>query len=211
MPEPNKNCPWGEALNCEACIYEKYTKLSEESNVGTYSCAHPTKLRLLLFKDCNRGCPGCCNKDWNIENLPVCDNYRGYDIIMLTGGEPMLKPDVITDTIAKIRKQNTTAKIILYTAYTQPSPEFFAVLPLLDGLTLTLHSKWDVPSFYALDSVLVEKPYADRLSLRLNHFKEVGDILDDTLSCNWQVKKDIEWIENCPLPDGEIFMKLSSK
>ena len=48
------------------------------------------KLRLLLLDDCNRNCPGCCNRDWDLQALPLCQDYTPYRLIMLTGGEPML-------------------------------------------------------------------------------------------------------------------------
>ena len=50
------------------------------------------KLRLLLFEECNRSCPGCCNRDWDLQPLPVCYDLPPYRIILLTGGEPMLYP-----------------------------------------------------------------------------------------------------------------------
>ena len=45
------------------------------------------KLRLVLFEACDRCCPGCCNHDWDLKNLPVCTDYTPYEMIMLTGGQ----------------------------------------------------------------------------------------------------------------------------
>lgn len=42
-----------------------------------------SKLRLLLWEECNRTCAGCCNKDWNLSELPVCFDYSGYDLILI--------------------------------------------------------------------------------------------------------------------------------
>ena len=33
------------------------------------------KLRLLLFEECDRDCPGCCNRDWDLRSLPVCRDF----------------------------------------------------------------------------------------------------------------------------------------
>ncbi len=41
------------------------------------------KLRLLLFEECTRSCPGCCNRDWDLQSLPVCRDYSPYQLIML--------------------------------------------------------------------------------------------------------------------------------
>jgi molybdenum cofactor biosynthesis enzyme MoaA len=73
------------------------------------------KLRLVLFEQCNRRCKGCCNKDWNIKSLPVCTDYTGWDVIMLTGGEPMLMPGLVLLTIGFIRTRNPKAKVYVYT------------------------------------------------------------------------------------------------
>jgi len=45
------------------------------------------------------------------------------------------------------------------------------------------------------------------VSLRLNIFKGIyiPEVVDLSL---WKVKKDMEWISNCPLPEDEVFMKL---
>jgi hypothetical protein len=42
--------------------------------------------------------------------------------------------------------------------------------------------------------------------LRLNVF--IGVDIEGFDTNGWQVKGNIEWIENCPLPVGEVFMKI---
>ena len=58
------------------------------------------KLRLLLFEECDRDGPGCCNRDWDLRSLPVCRDFTPYQVIMLTGGEPMLHPEIIREAVA---------------------------------------------------------------------------------------------------------------
>lgn len=154
------------------------------------------KLRLLLFEECTRNCPGCCNRDWDLQSLPVCRDHSPYQLIMLTGGEPMLHPEIIQAAVADIRSQ-TNAPIYLYTA--QPA-ELDALMPLLDGVTVTLHAPEDIPVFEAFDRTA--RNLAGK-SLRLNVFEEAG-----TLTCRpeWKVKDHMEWIPNCPLPEGEVLM-----
>ena len=67
------------------------------------------KLRLLFTKDCNRNCPGCCNKDWDLDSLPVCTDFTPYDLVMITGGEPMLYPERLLHLIRRIREENPKA------------------------------------------------------------------------------------------------------
>ncbi len=99
------------------------------------------KLRLLLFKDCNRKCEGCCNKEWDLDAIPTCDSYEGYDEIFLTGGEPMLNPKIILETIRNIRKVNKDVKIFLYTAWLENIQVSLYLLSQIDGITVTLHNE----------------------------------------------------------------------
>lgn len=55
---------------------------------------YTNKLCLFLFEECHRNCDGCFNKDRDIKNLPLCNDFKDYDLIMLTDGEPMLHPGV---------------------------------------------------------------------------------------------------------------------
>ena len=160
------------------------------------------KLRLILFDECHRNCVGCCNKDWDIRNLPVCNDFRGFDLIMLTGGEPMLHPNVILQTIEIIRSQ-TKAPIILYTALLEDKVMLGKVLDLIEGITITLHEPEDIGAFMEFDRYYPERT---NKSFRINLFKGV-----EAAECSprWKIKDDIVWIKNSPLPDGERLMRLS--
>lgn len=164
------------------------------------------KLRLLITKKCNKSCKGCCNKEWDLDNLPVVDSYKDYDEIMLTGGEPMLEQADVLETIMNIRKQNTKAKIYIYTA--QPIIPTY-ILKNIDGLTVTLHEEQDVKSFIHLDYILTQGKYKN-LSLRLNIFGNIP-LKPDSFFPLWKIRRNMKWIENCPLPIDEIFMKLKKE
>lgn len=163
---------------------------------------HTNKLRLILFEDCNRNCDGCCNKDWDIKNLPLCNDFRGYDLIMLTGGEPMLRPETIIYAIGQISLQ-TKAPIILYTALLEDKEMLRNILHLVDGITVTLHEPEDIRPFLEFDQYYTGN---DHLSYRLNIFEGVRQV---DYSPRWQVKKDITWIKDCPLPEGEVLMRFN--
>jgi hypothetical protein len=167
-------------------------------------------LRLLLFSECNRNCDGCCNKDWDLDSLPVVNSFHGYDEIILTGGEPMLHPGFVIKTIEKIRKQSK-AKIYVYTAKIDSVLDIYNVVCWADGITVTLHDTNDVKNFIELNNFLL-KMWIDGFiskhtqSFRLNVFEGV-DISGEDLSL-WIVKSNIKWIKNCPLPENEVFMRL---
>lgn len=165
------------------------------------------KLRLLMCNECNRNCNGCCNKGWDLDRLPVCLNFIGYDLIMLTGGEPMLRPNVVKYAIEVIREVNPHAKIIMYTAYRQDPMAVVHMLDRLDGITITLHEQEDLEPFLNLCELIVSTGRKEKFagkSLRLNVFSNVKI---DKMIDGWEVKDNIQWIKNCPLPEGETFMR----
>ena len=164
------------------------------------------KLRLLLFEDCEKNCAGCCNKDWDLSKLPRIEKheYGQYDIVSITGGEPMLNPNKVIETAVDIGL-NSQAAIYLYTAKANPLSFLLGVLFYIDGICFTLHEQTDVPQFLVLNDEL-NYSRLDEKSMRLNIFKGI-DIGKNDIS-KWKVKRDIEWIENCPLPQDEVFMRL---
>jgi hypothetical protein len=162
------------------------------------------KLRLLLTEVCNRRCAGCCNKDWGLETLPVCESYEGFSEFLLTGGEPLLVYELVRDTVAKIREQSRSP-IYLYTGMSKDFMLFEMVLNIVDGITLTLHTKRDVSSFIGLN--LAIKDCCAGKIMRLNVFDGI-DLTGIDLSL-WKVKDHIHWIKDCPLPEGEVFMRIA--
>lgn len=164
------------------------------------------KLRLLLFSECNRLCEGCCNKQFDLDSLPIETDFTNYGLIMLTGGEPMLKPEFVIDAVKRIRKVND-CPIYLYTAKVDKIFDVFKVLDCLDGLTLTLHEVMDLADFYILNQYIMhyKKKYSKK-SFRLNVFKGI-EINKDVFPL-WKIKDNIEWIEDCPLPHNEVFKRL---
>jgi organic radical activating enzyme len=167
------------------------------------------KLRLLLFKECDRSCPGCCNKQWDLNELPIEDDFTKYSKILLTGGEPLLRPFVVKSVILDIRKQ-TNVPIILYTAKSDDIKRFTNILDIVDGITLTLHEQYDVDNFLKLNadisSYYNRHKYKNKM-LRLNVFHNVNvpDLFDFDM---WKIKNNIVWIDDCPLPTNEVFKRL---
>ena len=170
------------------------------------------KLRLLVTPICDRLCPMCCNKKYDLTSLPKVDTFVGYDEILLTGGEPMLDHHLVNRTVSTIRMQNKNVKVYMYTAKTDlPHKLLFTLLLKLDGLTITLHKQEDVPNFidflellYKVYGVIVPR------SLRISVFKHVDISVHKALikMCGWKIKDDLTWQKECPLPKGEVFMRL---
>ena len=169
------------------------------------------KLRLLLTERCNRNCPGCCNKDYDLNKLPIELDFRTleekeYELIMITGGEPLVVPDALYKAVGQIRKR-TTSPIIVYTAKVDDIRITNWILDIVDGLTVTLHNQDDVMSF--LKFAVFMNHYKQPKSLRLNVFEGV-ELPPFKYEKMWQVKRDLVWKEHCPIPDDEVFHQYSS-
>ena len=160
------------------------------------------KLRLVLFEECNRTCPYCVNNDYDVPNLPVCKDLYGYDEYILTGGEPMLKPDLVQVVAKKIRRESN-APIFVYTAKVDNLFHTINVLTHLQGLTLTLHARKDLTPALALQSML--KTLGINKALRIKAPSTIPlDGIDPTF---WEIRHGVQWVKNCPLPPGEVLMQ----
>lgn len=177
------------------------------------------KLRLLVTTDCPNHCPMCCNNSWDFDKLPVVKDFD-YDEVMIIGGEPLL----FTDKVIGLAKAIKTLNPILYPGESVPKIYVYTSMPsiyrlskvmeVVDGIVLTPHSKKDVGKFIKLNTVLLNdlvfivKVGVGKFSLRLNLFKNIKDMLPEDIDLSlWKVK-DIEWIKDCPVPQGEAFRRL---
>lgn len=165
------------------------------------------KLRLLVTKKCNRNCPGCCNKQYDIKNLPVATDFCSYEEIMITGGEPVLFLGQVDRLVRAIRLLNSVCggsipKIYIYTALTQLE-SIADALDLSDGITFTLHSQEDAIWLSGYSHLL--KSYQGR-SVRLNVFEGIKlseKIIQSGCQINYKT-----WQKECPIPEGEDFKRL---
>jgi len=172
------------------------------------------KLRLLVTSKCNKNCEGCCNKDWDLMSLPICEDYTPYDIIMITGGEPMLNLARTIKVAMEIRENNPMVSIFVYTADMKPHWGMMELLmQVIDGITLTIHTQMDASYFLKYHYHIRNMIRTDRHSMRLNIFSGI-DLFPLESSVNeyamrhvWRMKENIEWIKNCPLPEEEVFMR----
>jgi len=160
------------------------------------------KARLLVTYDCLKDCEGCCNKLWKGNPPQVIESFDGYEEILITGGEPLLFPYKLWDLIDEIRKISK-AKIYVYTSAGKNPVALMKTIKKSNGICLTLHDKKDADDFYAFLRIYAGFDFSGK-SLRLNIFKGIG-MPEIT---NWKIKRNVEWLENCPLPEGEVFLRL---
>ena len=106
--------------------------------------------RVLITKQCHRLCPQCCNNYPQIMAAmrPIAGiaDLRGYENIVITGGEPLLFPLGTADLVACLYGDARLhrplwpqhPRLYLYTTLWHPVLE--EVSYWLDGITFTLHS-----------------------------------------------------------------------
>lgn len=104
-------------------------------------------------------------------------------------------------------------KVYLYTARMDPANLFDMVVrrSILDGVVVTPHSTDDIKEFKYLNWRLNEEDLMklpNLCSLRLNLFSDVKDQLRGENLSYWKVK-DMEWLDECPVPEGEDFRKIA--
>ena len=157
------------------------------------------ELRLFMWANCHKTCTMCCNQYWDLDALPDCEDYSPYDVISITGGEPLIDTRTIHNVIRQIRK-TSKAEIYIYTAKVDELADMLPVVYAADGLTVTLHDPEDAAPLQRLADAIVG---IDR-SLRANIFKGVH--VPGNLP-GWVVKWDKVYVANAPLPKSETLMR----
>jgi len=63
-------------------------------------------LHLFITNECHLNCPLCCNKQYDVEKVPLVtkEDIKNTRMVLLTGGEPLLEPNLVTSTVQRIRQ-----------------------------------------------------------------------------------------------------------
>ena len=186
-------------------------------------------LRILFTRECYRSCKNCVNDQWDLDSLPEIENpayrdqrsfFQSFDEIILTGGEPLLYPGDLLTTTYHLKQQAPDSKIILYTAWDGEEDLLYPLFDYIDGLTYTIHERKDVEHFldiaYLYWFYYHSKELKPEHSLRVNIFGGIDlPEVDEAgygvspLYDQWGIKKGLEFIEDCPLPSNETFIRIT--
>lgn len=180
------------------------------------------KLRLLVTAKCHNKCPMCCNNQFDIEKIPVVDRLD-YDEISITGGESLM-PGHCNTTLRLVDSIKTIqyamglpiSKFYLYTSFFG-SATLRICSCIFDGICLTPHKKEGIDKFININAKMLELKkrgntsdnFNLNCSLRLNLFADMKALLPKDIDLSlWKVK-EMEWIKDCPVPEGEDFRRIA--
>ncbi len=97
-----------------------------------------TTARVLLTLDCHRDCPYCVNKSSNIMSqarvIKSFEELTPYEEILISGGEPLLYPELIEALLKVVTHQ----KVYLYTTLFRYKLAK-DIYPRLAGIDFTVH------------------------------------------------------------------------
>ena len=169
------------------------------------------RLRLLVTRDCQRSCKGCCND--SVGDVPVWDGSADYDEIMITGGEPLLFVEELRVLWFALRAR-TNAKLYLYTALVgeKDALDALELIKIFDGVTITLHTEEDIELWLVFYEPHIR--YMD-LSVRLK-VKKAALMESGSSFYSAHLKKRqeqyslsiVDFVKDCPVSEGEVFMRL---
>lgn len=89
-----------------------------------------------------------------LQELDSVAKLLRYDEVVLTGGEPLLEPDLVVEVCKTLRSAPPYRKVFLYTARFD-CEAVMKVLPYVDGIHFTIHenaSFADIDRFHTLQS-----------------------------------------------------------
>lgn len=117
-------------------------------------------IHIMVTELCDRNCAYCCNKQYNIEDIPKVtdEELKEAEILFLTGGEPFAytQPEKIANYYKS--KYSNIKKVFVYTNAVELSQYFFKHkdnyercryrnLSSIDGLTISIKNKIDAKVF----------------------------------------------------------------
>lgn len=166
--------------------------------------------RLIVTYDCDRNCPGCCNKTGKVKAREIYSvkALGRYKEVVITGGEPFLYPRKLLKFIKQLKKVNRHCKVYIYTACLRL--EYYdKILNLVDGVTVTLHAEATDDDIRNL-KYMSENLWGEPIDMRLFIDTRVYDRYDlrNIKMETWDVVRKLEWKEDCKPEDNEELLYL---
>lgn len=111
-------------------------------------------LHLFITNNCRHNCELCCNKFYNIQEIPIAsvELLKSVSTVCLTGGEPFwIKPEILAYFIIKLRTQyQNIENLYIYTSGKELGENLGKVM----NIVLNAESPWITKSFQ-IDGITV--------------------------------------------------------
>lgn len=179
--------------------------------LNDYTPETARNIHLLTTSLCDRDCPYCCNKQYDLSTIPQVSNeeLRNAENIFLTGGEPFTysRPNEIAKWLKK--KYPNIKKVIVYSNLFEAWDYLMFGEPAdyIDGLTLSIRERENICYFEDMHFLLKNMP-----NCKSNRLYCFGDIDVEGLIEEFDLTNFVvlwrEWQpEFVPAPDS-IFRRI---
>lgn len=178
------------------------------------------EIHLFLLEKCDHACELCCNKQYEIDKIPVItvDELKQAETILFTGGEPFLIGKELTGLARRIKAQYSNIKNIY--AYTSGASllEYLmdnllhleSVLSYLDGVSIAPKNKNDMKCletlFFNYQRVL-SNLRSNRIYMFPQFKNKIEDLYNSTPELNHIDLIDRKWQETFE-PGAGVFRRL---
>lgn len=183
-------------------------------------------MHLFVTNKCTNNCPLCCNKNYDIEKIPLPteEELNSIENVFLTGGEPFLLGEKLNKIIKALRTRENIKNIYIYTSGYECYKylEKFQSLPNIDGINFSPKGYKD---WSALSKLLLwgwKEDIANLKSNRLYVFMDKYDQctfnldnsnLDIISEYHFEMGCEVffrVWIDNIESRPNEIFRRLEN-
>ena len=183
-------------------------------------------MHLFVTNKCTNNCPLCCNKNYDIEKvpLPTEEELSSVSTVCLTGGDPFLLGKWLDEIIDWLRCRENIKNIYVFTSGFACLRYLinFKALPNIDGITFSpkSHRDWE-----AIKDLCYGGWQEDIKNLSSNRLYAFIDKIDD---CNYSIDNNLleildyanadldckvffkTWVENFDSPESEIFRRIKN-
>lgn len=182
-------------------------------------------MHLFITKRCTNNCPLCCNKNYDIEKvpLPTEEELSSVSTVCLTGGDPFLLGKKLDEIVNDLRKRENIKNIYVFTSgyacllYLKK----FNKLPNIDGITFSPKSERDydaIWNFVDTYSYHFIKLSSNRMYMFIDKYDDCNYTIDNNklvlLAYVWNYL-DCQvffrtWVEDFNSPENEIFRRIEN-
>ena len=182
-------------------------------------------MHLFVTKRCTNNCPLCCNKNYDIEKvpLPTEEELSSVSTVCLTGGDPFLLGEKLDKIVNNLRSRENIKNIYVFTSgyacllYLRN----FGKLPNIDGITFSPKSERDydaIWNFIENYSHHFMKLSSNRMYVFIDKYDDCNYTIDnnrlilladawDYLNCQVFLRT---WTNEFNSPENEIFRRIEN-